>query len=106
MPITREIFRLRALEIAKELNIPTDEFKASTGWCTRMMRRKGLTLRRRTSLAQCLPSDFDEKLLSFQLYVLKLRKTHSYPLDQIGNADQTPVFFDMPTSVTVAKKGD
>uniref|UniRef100_A0A8C9ZJZ3 Pogo transposable element derived with KRAB domain n=1 Tax=Sander lucioperca TaxID=283035 RepID=A0A8C9ZJZ3_SANLU len=106
MPITREIIRLRALELAKELNIPTNEFKAGTGWCTRMMRRKGLTLRRRTSLAQRLPSDFEEKLLSFQRYVLKLRKTHSYPLDQIGNADQTPVFFDMPTSVTVAKKGD
>uniref|UniRef100_A0A8D0D2D7 HTH CENPB-type domain-containing protein n=1 Tax=Sander lucioperca TaxID=283035 RepID=A0A8D0D2D7_SANLU len=45
MPITREIIRLRALELAKELNIPTNEFKASTGWCTRMMRRKGLTLR-------------------------------------------------------------
>ena len=106
MPITRGIIRLRALKLAKELNIPTNEFKASTGWCTRMMRRKGLTLRRRTSLAQRLPSDFEEKLLSFQRYVLKLRKTHSYPLDQIGNADQTPVFFDMPTSVTVAKKGE
>uniref|UniRef100_A0A8D0DA03 HTH CENPB-type domain-containing protein n=1 Tax=Sander lucioperca TaxID=283035 RepID=A0A8D0DA03_SANLU len=91
MPITREIIQLRALELAKD-----------TGWCT----CKGLTLRRRTSLAQRLPSDFEEKLLSFQRYVLKLRKTHSYPLDQIGNADQTPVFFDMPTSVNVAKKGD
>uniref|UniRef100_A0A8C9YTA0 HTH CENPB-type domain-containing protein n=1 Tax=Sander lucioperca TaxID=283035 RepID=A0A8C9YTA0_SANLU len=79
MPITREIIRLRALELAKELNILTNEFKASTGWCTRMMRRKGLTPRCRTSLAQRLPSDFEEKLLSPQRYVLKLRKTHLIP---------------------------
>lgn len=31
---------------------------------------------------------------------------HGYPLDQVGNVDQTPVFFDMSTSVTVAKRGD
>uniref|UniRef100_A0A668A962 HTH CENPB-type domain-containing protein n=1 Tax=Myripristis murdjan TaxID=586833 RepID=A0A668A962_9TELE len=106
MPISRAVIQLKAVEIAKELNIPTADFKASLGWCKRMMRRNGLTLRRRTSLAQRLPSDFGEKLLSFQRYVINLRKKHSYPLDQIGNADQTPVFFDMPTPVTVHKKGE
>uniref|UniRef100_A0A3Q3KXW9 HTH CENPB-type domain-containing protein n=1 Tax=Labrus bergylta TaxID=56723 RepID=A0A3Q3KXW9_9LABR len=100
MPITRVVIQLKALEIARELNI--SEFKASLGWCRRMMRRNGLALRRRTSLAQHLPLDFGEKLLSFQRFVINLRKKHSYPLDQIGNADQTPVYFDMPTSrVTV-----
>uniref|UniRef100_A0A3Q3F4S1 HTH CENPB-type domain-containing protein n=1 Tax=Labrus bergylta TaxID=56723 RepID=A0A3Q3F4S1_9LABR len=102
MPITRAVIQLKALEIARELNI--SEFKASLGWCRRMMRRNGLALRRRTSLAQHLPLDFGEKLLSFQRFVIKLRKKHSYPLDQIGNADQTPVYFDMPTSVN--KKGE
>ena len=41
---------------------------------------------------------------SFQRYVIGLRKKHSYLLDQIGNADETPVFLDMPTPVTVPKK--
>ncbi|KAK0141223.1 Pogo transposable element with KRAB domain [Merluccius polli] len=104
MPITRAVIQLKALEIARELNITG--FKASLGWCRRMMRRNGLALRRRTSLAQHLPSDFGEKLLSFQRFVINLRKKHSYPLDQIGNADQTPVYFDMPTSVTVNRKGE
>ncbi|XP_057692639.1 zinc finger protein 649-like [Corythoichthys intestinalis] len=104
MPISRAAIQLKAVEIAKELNIPTGDFKASLGWCNRMMRRNGLTLRRRTSLAQRLPSDFGEKLLSFQRYVITLRKNHSHPLDQIGNADQTPVFFDVPTPVTAHKK--
>ena len=104
MPITRAVIQFKALEIARELNITG--FKASLGWCRRMMRRNGLSLRRRTSLAQRLPSDFGEKLLSFQRFVINLRKKHSYPLDQIGNADQTPVYFDMPTSVTVNRKGE
>ncbi|QQP49044.1 Pogo ele1 orf1-h 1e-40-j 4, partial [Caligus rogercresseyi] len=106
MPVTRAIIQLKALEIAKELNIPANEFKASLGWVKRMMRRNGLSLRRRTSLAQCLPSDFEEKLLTFQRHAINLRKTHKYPFDQICNADQTPVFFDMPSSVTVNKRGE
>uniref|UniRef100_A0A3Q1GUX3 Pogo transposable element derived with KRAB domain n=1 Tax=Acanthochromis polyacanthus TaxID=80966 RepID=A0A3Q1GUX3_9TELE len=104
MPITRAVIQLKAREIANELNIPPTEFNASLGWCKRMMRRNGLASRRRTGLAQRLPSDFREKLLSYQRYVLGLRKKHDYPLDQMGNADQTPVYFDMPSSVTVEKK--
>ncbi len=106
MPIKRAVMQQKALEAATELNIPRADFKASMGWCRRMMRRNGLSLRRRTSLAQRLPADFREKLVTYQRYVIKLRKKHEYPLDQMGNADQTPVFFDMPTSVTVHKRGD
>lgn len=106
MPIPRAVMQQKALEVATELNIPRSEFKASMGWCRRMMRRNGLSLRRRTSLAQRLPADFREKLVNYQRFVIKLRKKHEYPLDQMGNADQTPVFFDMPTSVTVHKRGD
>ena len=102
MRISRAIIQLKALDIAKELDIPTTEFKASIGWSNRMMRRSGLALRRRTSIAQHLPSGFEEELQSFQRYVIGLRKKHSYPLDQIGIA----VFFDMPTPVIVHKKGE
>lgn len=93
MPITRAVIQQKALEVATELNIPRAEFKASMSWCRRMMRRNGLSLRRRTSLAQHLPADFREKLVNYQRFVIKLRKKHEYPLDQMGNADQTPVFF-------------
>ncbi|XP_034019860.1 uncharacterized protein LOC117504513 [Thalassophryne amazonica] len=50
LPITRAAIRLKALEIAEELNIPTSEFKASLSWCRRMMRRKGISLRSRSHL--------------------------------------------------------
>lgn len=105
MPVTRKIIQLKALEIARELKIPRHEFKASLGWCRRFMLRNGLFLRHRTTLAQRLPVDFNEKLLAFQRYVIELRKKHNYPLSQIGNADETPVFFDMKSNITVDQKG-
>ena len=103
LPVSREVIHLKALEFARAANIPN--FKASLGWCRRMMRRNGLSLRRRTTLAQRLPNDFNEKLFEYQRYVINLRKTHNYPLEQIGNADETAVYFDMPTKVTVNAKG-
>lgn len=104
-PITREIMVMKAIEVATELGVPRTEFKASIGWCRRMMRRFGLTLRRTTSVCQKLPGNFEEKLMSFQRYIIKLRKEHSYLLSQIGNADQTAVYFDMPGSTTVDNVG-
>jgi hypothetical protein len=63
------------------------------------MARHNLTIRRQTT-AQRLQEAYKEKLVSFQKF-LKLRKQHKYLLGQIGNADQTPLFSDMPESTTV-----
>jgi hypothetical protein len=57
-------------------------------------------------IAQRLPEAYEEKLVSFQKYVLKLRKQHEYLLGQIRNADQTQVFFYMPESTTVNFAGE
>jgi hypothetical protein len=105
--ITREVIRTKALELSREMPTPsnTGKFKASTGWCVRMMRRAGLFLQRRTTLAQRLPGEYSQKLLEFQRHVIKLRKQHSCMLVHIGNADHTPVYFDMPSNVTVNEKG-
>ena len=105
-PITREIIKMEALELQKR-NMKAGsatEFMASAGWCVRMMKRAGIVLRRRTTLCQRLPSAYEEKLVFFQRLVIGLRKQHEYLLDHMGNADQTPVFFDMPTSVVVDVK--
>ena len=34
-----------------------------------------------------------------------MRQRHLYPFHQIGNADEMPVFFDMPSNTTVDTKG-
>ncbi|KAM7315265.1 hypothetical protein ISCGN_005047 [Ixodes scapularis] len=49
--------------------------------------------------------EYEDKLLSFQKYVIELRREHGYTLSQIGNVDQTSVWFDSPENCTVNAKG-
>jgi hypothetical protein len=85
-PLTIEAIQIKGQDIACSLNISEDQFKGSMGWCKRMMCRNGPALRRRTTLAQRLTKEFDEKLLSFQRYIICQRKKHDYPLNLVGNA--------------------
>jgi hypothetical protein len=68
------------------------------------MRRKGLTLHQKTTLAQKLPTDYVEKLIAYQRYIINLPRKHDYLLGQMGIADETPVFFDMLANTTVDTK--
>lgn len=69
------------------------------------MRRKNLCLHHRTTTCQHLPEKYGYKLLSFQKLIIKKRREHGYLLLQIGNADQTVVWFDAPDNVTVEVEG-
>jgi hypothetical protein len=106
-PIKWEVLCTKVLEVSREMPTPANagKFKASTGWCIHMMRRAGLALWHRTTLAQRLPGEYSQKLFEFERHVIKLRKQHSYMLGHIGNADQMPVYFDMPLNVTINEKG-
>ncbi|XP_041642746.1 zinc finger protein 774-like [Cheilinus undulatus] len=90
MPLSRAVLKLKALQIAKELNIPSTDFTASIGWCTRLLHRNGLSLRPRSKSSQSQTINSMEK--------------DSYPLDQIDNAEQTSVISDMQSSVTLHEK--
>lgn len=103
--VTADAIQVKAMEIASRMQIPRAVFRASRGWVERTMRRNGFSLRRRTTICQKLPGDFDDKLIAFQKYVLGLRRENDYGLGQIGNADETPVFFDMPRAYTVNEVG-
>lgn len=103
LPVTRRILSLKAKEIAEEEGI--QHFKSSEGWVDKFMKRSGFALRRRTSVCQKLPSHFEEKLIEFQRYIIHLRSTYNHALGQIGNADETPVYFDMPRNNTVNEVG-
>ncbi|XP_028936453.1 pogo transposable element with KRAB domain isoform X2 [Ornithorhynchus anatinus] len=101
-PITREAMQLKALAIAQEMRIPAKGFKASLGWCRRMLRRYDLTLRQKPPPPpQPLPEDLSEKLAAYQRRVLGLRRAHGYPDGQMGNADETPICLEVPSRVTV-----
>jgi hypothetical protein len=64
-----------------------------------------LSLRRRTTICQKLPSDFEENLGAFQRYMIELRKRGNFLMGQIGNANETSIWFDMPHNYTIADKG-
>ncbi|KAJ1202141.1 hypothetical protein NDU88_005942 [Pleurodeles waltl] len=107
--VTRMGIRLRALQMAKDdkLKAPgIENFVASAGWCTGFMNRYGLCLRQRTKISQKLPKDLDEKVMSFHSFIIKQRKIHNYDLGDIGNMDETPMTFDLPSNRTVASLGD
>lgn len=103
--VTADAMQTKALEIATRMNIPSAVFRASRGWVERMMKRNGFSLRRRTTICQKLPLDYEDKLVKFQQYVMELRRKSRYALGQIGNADETPVYIDMPRTCTVNEVG-
>ena len=72
LAILPAMVRLKALEMSKDAKyeITAGQFKASNHWCQRFMKRNGLSLRQKTTLAQRLPSDYEEKIVQFQHFNL------------------------------------
>lgn len=62
-------------------------------------------MRRTTSIFQKLPADHTKRIVQFHCFVLYKRQERCYLLLQIGNVDQTPVYFDVPHNTTIANKG-
>lgn len=101
--VTRLSIRTKALQLAPKYHLA--QFKSSAGWCTRFLNRNGLALRQKTHIAQKLPKDVEEKVHNFEKFVLKERKMFDFALGQIGNMDETPMYFDMPGNTTIDRVG-
>lgn len=54
-------------------------------------------------LCQSLPEAYEDKIVDFHRFVIRIEQQH-FLLTQIGNADQTPLNFDMPSNTTVEHK--
>ena len=65
-----------------------------------------LSCRAKTSIQQKLLAQLEKQLESFMKQVKELRKAHSFSPDMIINMDETLLYFDMPASRTVNKKGE
>lgn len=103
--VSTEMIRVKALAVARRMDIAPADFKASRGWLQRFMKRNQFSIRRRTTLCQKLPAEYEDQVVKFHRFVNALRRDHVYDLSQIGNADQTPVWFDAPENCTVDVKG-
>ncbi|KAH8040398.1 hypothetical protein HPB51_010178 [Rhipicephalus microplus] len=53
-----------------------------------------------------LPKTYEEKQRPFLRYMSDLKAKQSFLLGQIGNADQTPIWFDIPSKRTMSKQED
>ena len=101
--VTCNMIIIKAKAMAAELQITG--FLASNCWCRKFLRRKNLVFRQKTKIAQKLPEDLDQKITNFQSFAIKSRRKENYELVHIGNMDETPVWFDMPSARTVNAKG-
>jgi len=93
---------VKALELVATSH-PT--FKASRGWASRFMARHDLTLRSKTSMAQRLPCDLEDKIASFNDFVKRQRESDEFEDELIVNMDETPVYFDLVPNRTIDVKG-
>lgn len=92
-------------DIMQESNTATEDFKASRGWLCRFLKRNGLSLRRKTSVAQQDPERMVAKLVSYIIQVRRLQIKHNYAPCNIIAMDETPVWCDMISETTVDKSG-
>lgn len=69
------------------------------------MKRKSLSIRQRTTLAQQLPADHQEKIESFRAFVIDQLKKYNINSDCIINMDEVPLTFDIPMNRTVDVQG-
>lgn len=58
--VTRNMARLQALALAKKMEIP--DFKGTSNWCLRFMKRHNLVLHQKTRMSQKLPSDLEDNV--------------------------------------------
>ena len=82
------MIRLKAKELSSD-----PEFKASPGWYTKWTRRHAISMRSKTTLAQRLPADMEDKVVEFHRFVLRARQRCGYESSQILNMDETPMRF-------------
>ena len=95
--------QLKARQIAKELQL--DNFQGGPSWCARFLKRKNLSLRQRTTMAQQLPADHQERVDDFRDFVLSSIEEYNVSTAHLVNMDEVPLTFDIPMSRTVEQRG-
>ena len=92
-----------AQQLATEHNL--HDFRASRGWLFNFMRRNSLSIRRRTTTGQTMPKDGLTKIANFVEFCEKQRNILGFSLGNIVNMDETPIWADMPSEITVDQCG-
>ena len=102
--VSRKMIRdkARAMMTGKD---PLSQFKASRGWLQLFLRRKSLSLRKKTTVCQKTPDDVIPKLVSYCMHIRKLQIAHKFSSDNIFAMDKTACYMDMPSDTTIDIRG-
>ena len=101
LSVNSVMLRLKAKELSSD-----PEFKASLGWYTNWKRHHAISMRAKTTLAQRLPADMEEKVVEFHRFVLRSRQRCRYESSHILNMDETPMQFELPATRTLEFSGN
>jgi len=63
-------------------------FAGTTLWCERFMRRNGLCMCTKTTIAHKLPRKYERKIIEFHKYVINVRKKLCFETGQLRNMDK------------------
>ena len=87
LPVSVHLIKAKAIRRFKPKH---PDFNALQGWATCFLLRHNLTIRSKTSVAQKLPADLEDKKEAFLLNVAQLLEQDDFKL--IVNVDETPAF--------------
>ncbi|CAI7861372.1 unnamed protein product [Closterium sp. NIES-53] len=88
-----------------KLLYPDKKWKGSQRWSERFRRRWNLSVRMKTRVAQKTAAHVAEQCKSFWQFVRAKRRERDINTAWIINADQTPLWLEMPATTTVEETG-
>ena len=97
--VSTKMILIEVRRLAIETSIT--DFAGTTSWCERFTIRNGLSMHTKTTIAQKLPLEYERKITEFQ----NMRKKLCFEIGQLGNMDEVPLTFDVPSNKTVDVKG-
>lgn len=108
--VSRHMVQMKAKAFAQQhewiVKYPDlQSFSFSNKWLDGLMSRNNLSNRRRTTIAQHLPDNLIEKQQEFLAYIMYKRIQYDYLSSLIGNMDETPMSFDLPSNTSIDERG-
>jgi len=59
----------------------------------------------KTTIVQKLPCEYKRKIIESHKYVINMRKKLCFEIEQLGNMDEVPLTFDVPSNKSLDVKG-
>ncbi|KAM8877328.1 ARL14 effector protein isoform 1-T1 [Synchiropus picturatus] len=95
--------RLRAITLAQEMKI--EEFHGGPSWCFRFMKRRQISIRAGTTVAQQRPADSKQKLAVSRSHAREKIADKLIKPNHITDMAEVPLTFDIAVTHIVEKKG-